>query len=298
MLVAFPQYSGVSDTWGNVGNFAYNALQLVIQQRPAHGLTFNFNYTYAKNLGDDGTFRSGWALPEADVSRSTGGGTLAQNRIDRSWTAISTPQIINAFGVYQLPFGNKGEPGGNDAITRALAGGWQMSGVYTYSAGYPLAVTWSGSSGTTLVGQGQAMPDVAPSFSGPARQNGSYGNGPSGTQYANLGSVQYINPSAFATPTNVSTTSTAQYLIGNAPRTAAYGLRAPGTENLNAGLRRSFPLGAESRTFVFEADCLNVWNKNTFGSPSASWSAGSTSFGTVSSASGARDWQFAGHINF
>lgn len=299
MLTAFPQYSGVSDTWGNVGNFAYNSLQIALEQRTSHGLTFTVNYTYAKNLGDDGTFRSGWALPASAISRSTSGGTLAQNRIDRSWTAISIPQTVNAFGVYQLPFGGKGQPGGDITPVRWLAGGWQLSGIYTYAAGTPIAVTWSGSSSTTLVGQGQAMPDMNPAYlSSTARQNGSYGSGPGGTQYANLGKVQYVNVNAFTTPTNVSTVSTAQYLIGNAPRTAPYTLRNPGTENLNAGLRRSFPIWGEGRTFVFEADCLNVWNKNTFGGPSASWSAGSTSFGTVSSASGARDWQFAGHINF
>lgn len=298
MLTAFPQYSGVSDTWGNVANFDYNSLQIALEQRTSHGLTFTVNYTYSKNLGDDGTFRSGWPLPGADISRSTNSATLAQNRIDRSWTAISIPQMVNAFGVYQLPFG-KGQIGGDNPVVRWAAGGWQLSGVYTYDAGAPVAVTWSGSTGTTLVGQGQAMPDMNPAYmSSNARQNGSYGRGPNGTQYANLGSVQYINPNAFANPTNVSTSSTAQYLIGNAPRTAPYTLRQPGTELLNAGLRRSFPLGSEKRTFVFEADCLNVWNKNTFGGPSGSWSAGSTAFGTVSSASGARDWQFAGHINF
>jgi hypothetical protein len=98
----------------------------------------------------------------------------------------------------------------------------------------------------------------------------------------------------------------AEYLIGNAPRTAACGLRNPGTQDLNAGLRRSFPLGHnESRNFVFEANCFNVWNKVTFGGPTATWSYASTSFGTTTSTtgggggpSGARDWQFAGHINF
>jgi hypothetical protein len=298
MLTAFPQYSGVTDTWGNVGNFAYNSLQIALQERTSHGLTGTINYTYAKNLGDDGTYRSGWPLPGAVISRSTSGGTLPENRIDRSWTAISSPQTVNAFGVYQLPFG-KGQLGSDNTVVRWLAGGWQLSGVYTYNAGSPAAVTWSGSSGTTLVGQGTAMPDLNPGYlNSSARQNGSYGSGAGGTQYVNLGKVQYINPSAFITPTNVSTVSGQQYLIGNAPRTAAYGLRNPGTENLNTGLRRSFPIWGEARTFVFEADCLNVWNKNTFGSPTASWSSGSSTFGTISSASGARDWQFAGHINF
>ncbi len=308
MLTAFPQYSGVSDTWGNVGNFNYNALQLLLQQRVAHGLAFTVNYTYSKNIGDDGTYRTGFDIPAADVS----GGTQAwkQDRIDRGLTAISTPQIVHVFGVYSLPFG-KGQIGGNNMLVSALVGGWQLSENYSYNSGYPLAVTWSGGSGTNTPGQGTSMPDLAPGFTGSARQNGSYGSGPNGTQYANLSSIQYVNPTAFTSPISVSTAPgctaggrnqpsacNAAYLIGSAPRTAPFTLRAPGTQNIDGRLSRTFPLHFENANFVFEADCLNLWNKNTFGSPSASWSSGSTSFGTISSASGARDWQFAGHINF
>jgi hypothetical protein len=35
-----------------------------------------------------------------------------------------------------------------------------------------------------------------------------------------------------------------------------------------------------------------------FGGPGSTWASGSTSFGTITSASGNRDWQFAGHISF
>jgi hypothetical protein len=312
MLVAFPQYNGVTDTWGNVGNFAYNAVQFMIQQRPAHGLTFNLNYTYSKNLGDDGTYRSGWALPGSYISRSTNAATIRQNRIDRSFTVISIPQTVNIFGVYQLPFGSKGQPGGDKAAVRWLAGGWQLSEIYTYLAGTPVVVN----GGSGAAGQGQAMPDINPGFlSNTARENGSYGSGPNGFQFANLTNIKYVNSAAFTSAVDNSTapgcvpgsssqfqtasTCTASYLIGNAPRTAAYGLRNPGAQNLNAGLRRSFPLGNESRTFVFEANCFNVWNKVQFGGPSAAWAYNSSSFGEVTGVSNvARDWQFAGHINF
>ena len=310
MLTAFPQYSGVSDTYGNVGNFSYHALEVVLNQRMHNGLTFNANYTYSKNLGDDGTYRSGFDIPAAAISHGTQ--SFKADRIDRSWTAVSIPHIIHAYGVYQLPFG-KGKIGSDNAAVRWLAGGWQFSGIYSFSSGSPLAVTWSGASGTTLPGQGTAMPDLNPALQGVTasiRQNGKWGSGPNGFNTCNLGinalgqtgctKIQYLTPNGFSTPQNISTVSgQAQYLIGNAPRTLPYHVRNPYTWDVDAGLRRSIPLFREGWTFVFEADALNVWNHVTFGSPSASWGSGSTTFGTISGVSNSpRDWQFAGHINF
>jgi hypothetical protein len=304
MLAHFPQYSGVTDTWGNVGNYNYQSLQVTLNQRMHNGLTYNINYTFAKNVGDDGTFRTGFDLPANSISHGTV--SYKQNRIDRSWTAISLPHIIHAYGVYQLPFG-EGKIGGNSTAVRWLAGGWQFSGIYTYSSGTPMALTWTGPT-TTNSGnsplQGQSMPDVNTSFSGPARINGKYGSGPNGFQAANLANkVQYIDVNAFAQPQNISTVSgQPQYLIGNAPRTNAYGVRNPYTWNVDAGLRRTFPIH-ENINFIFEADCINVWNHVTFSNPNAAWGTGtaSTTFGTISGVSsnpGPRDWQFAGHITF
>ncbi len=51
MLRPFPQYGGVSDPYGNVGQVNYNALQVSLQQRLSRGLTFNVNYTYSKAIG-------------------------------------------------------------------------------------------------------------------------------------------------------------------------------------------------------------------------------------------------------
>ncbi len=40
MLTAFPQYSGTTDTWGNVGNVSYNSLQITVNQREWKGLSY------------------------------------------------------------------------------------------------------------------------------------------------------------------------------------------------------------------------------------------------------------------
>jgi hypothetical protein len=294
-LVAFPQYSGVSDTWGsNVGNFSYNSLQITVLQRFSHGLSFNINYTYSKNIGDDGTFRSGFDIPAAAISG--GGQSWKQDRIERSWTTVSGPQSLHAFGVYQLPFG-KGHLGNDSMLVRALAGGWQVSGIYTYASGTPMAVTWNGCSGTNYPGQGQCMPDLNPAFVGKsARINGSYGTAPNGTVASNLGKTSYVSSAAFLVPTNISSTSTQQYLLGNAPRTRPLNLNNPGTQNLDSSVRRSFGLPREM-ALVFEVDCLNTWNKVTFGSPATTF--GAATFGTISGISNSpRDFQFAGHFNF
>lgn len=269
-----------------VGNFSYNSLQINLIQRLSNGLTFNVNYTYAKNIGDDGTFRSGFDIPVAAISHGTR--SWRQDRIERGDTAISMPHTFHAFGVYELPFG-KGHIGSDSRLVRWLAGGWQLSGIYSASSGTPMRVTWSGCNASTYPGQGQCMPDLNSAFTGhSARINGSFGKGPGGVTTCNLGigpgckAIQYVDSTAFSTPENVSTTDTAQYLLGNAPRTLPLGLRNPGAWSLDTGLRRTFSI-RESMSFVFEADSLNAWNHVLFNGPNASWSSGSTSFDTFAS---------------
>jgi hypothetical protein len=143
------------------------------------------------------------------------------------------------------------------------------------------------------------MPSMNPNFFGSIRQNGSYGKGPNGFVFGNASNIQYLNPAAFTTPTDISGTSaTHQYLIGNAPRTRAYNVMNPGSQNINASIRRSITVWHEM-AFVIQADCTNVWNKMQWGSPNASWAPNSTTFGQVSApGTSPRDWQLSGHFNF
>jgi len=309
MLLAFPQYSGVSDTWGtNIGNFSFHSIQLTVNQRYSNGLTFNVNYTFSKNIGDDGTFRSGYAIPQAAMSRSTQSWKI--DRYERSWTDVSIPNSIHAYGTYDLPFG-KGKIGNNSALTRWVVGDWKISAIYTYASGTPALVTWSGCSSSTYPGQGQCMPDLTPGYANKtARVNGKYGSGVSGYNACNLGiaqigqtckAIQYWDTTAFTTPTYSTVGGVNQYLLGNAPRSRPLWLRNPNTWNgIDAGVRRTFPIHKDL-AFQFEANASNIFNHVTFGGPSGSWSSGSTAFGTITGVSSSplpRDWQFAGHIKF
>ena len=51
-LKPFPQYSGISNPWANLGISTYNALQTTLTRRFAQGLTFTLAYTFSKQLDD------------------------------------------------------------------------------------------------------------------------------------------------------------------------------------------------------------------------------------------------------
>jgi Carboxypeptidase regulatory-like domain len=300
-LVAFPQYSGITDGWGaNVDNFSYNSLQITLLQRTSHGLTFNANYTWSKNIGDDGSFRSGFDLPAGIVDGTSQ--SYKQNRIERSVTTISQPQVFNLFGLYQIPFGTAGHLGNNNLLVRTLFGGWSVSGIYQAASGTPIAVT-STACTSTPPNAGQCMPSLTSGATG-ARINGGYGSGSGGKTFSNLNAVKYVDPNAFALPADLSSVPAAahQYKFGNAPRTLAYGIRTPGVNNVNAALRRTINL-REGIALAVEADVSNLFNRVQFNGPNVAWSttatAASNSFGTINGiANQPRSWQFAGHFMF
>lgn len=313
MLKPFPQYSGLSDTVDAVSNSNYHSVQLSINQRLAHGLTMMLNYSFSKSLDNAGTFRAGYAIP-ANVSSD--GKAYAQGKADYSLSSFDQRQDVTGTATYDLPFG-RGHIGNGNAIVRNVAGGWRVSGIFTYIGGNPLTITQATCSGNS-VGE-QCMPALTPGFTGSVRQNGGWGHG---ATRDTLSSLQYINPAAFTmTGTGCGTATVTcplpnQYVIGNAARTAPYGLRGPGNYDADGSLRRTFDLwNKENVKFVLEANVFNLTNHVWFGSTSTNAGAGigqsfstytpnttttaASSFGVVSGqANNPRQWQFAGHINF
>jgi len=299
MLKPFPQYSGLTDEVAAVSNSNYNSLQVSINQRLAHGMTFMLNYTFSKSIDNAGTFRSGYAIPSV---ASADGKNWALGKADRSLSTFDQRQNITGTATYDLPFG-KGHIGGGNAIVRSVVGGWRVSGIYTYVGGNPLALTSSAC--TNVTGQGTCMPVYNPAFTGSVRQNGKWGQGATRTT---LSSIQYINPAAFLQTGTLAN----PYVIGNATRTAPMGLRGPSNYNIDASVRRTFDVwNKENVKFVLEANVFNLENHVWFGSTSSnatgsigqsvtsSVATSDTSLGVVAGqANTPRVFQFAGHINF
>ncbi len=281
MLQPFPQYGGVTDTWGNISNANYNSLQISLSQRMWKGLTYSVNYTWSKEIDNAGAFRSGYAIPSSAIAT---GVAWKQDKIDRSLGAADTPQVLNFYGTYQLPFG-QGKLGNGNKLVQWLAGNWSLSWIANDNSGTPLEIT---ASNCTAPGQGTCFPNYNPSFTGKVRINGAWGHG---VTSQNAGTIQFINPAAFTVPD-----STTNYQIGDVSRTAPYNLFGPGFFNLNAGLSRKFVIAGKVN-LVLGAEAFNVMN-------SVDWSGIGTNvsdanFGTVSSQSNApRDWQLFGTVSF
>jgi hypothetical protein len=68
MLKPFPQYNTITDTYDNMDNSNYNALQVILKQRVSNGLQFMVNYTWGAEIDDNGTFRSGDLPPASNVA--------------------------------------------------------------------------------------------------------------------------------------------------------------------------------------------------------------------------------------
>lgn len=271
MLRPFPQYSGVTDIWGDIGNSTYHSLQLVLNQQLASGLTFNASYTHSKEIDD---------------VLGTAGRTAYNAAIEKAVGTIDRPNVFSGTFSYQLPFGKR-----RFAISQPFANGvisnWEISGIVTFSSGAPLTVT-SSACNVPYTGS-TCIPNNNPAFTGPVTINGGLGSG-QGNVIAGPGApaTAYIAKSAFLDP--------APYTFGSAPRTLPYGLRSPSTWDVDLTLRRQFAV-TERVKLIFAADSFNVFNAVQFGSISTN--VDSTSFGQVTTqANSARKLQIDARINF
>jgi hypothetical protein len=249
-LYPFPQYNTISDIWGGIGNSSYNGLEIIANQRATNSLTLQIAYTLSKEMDDVvGSAR-----------------TAYNNHAERSLGAIDRKHLITSSGTWTLPLG-KGRRWANHGVASALAGGFELSSIFTMSSGAPLAVT-SSSCNIPFTG-GLCVPDYNPNFSGSASINGGLASG-SGDSATVKHNVSYINPNAFQ--------KVPAYTFGNVTRSAPYGLRSPFVWDQDVTLRRTFSIW-ENLKLQTAISAFNIYNTVNFGGVTAN--IDSTAFGTV-----------------
>ena len=231
------------------GTSNYNGLVLSLQRRRARGLTVQGNYTWSHCIGDlantsMGVAGTNYMIPN---DRHSSRGNCNSNAADRR-------HLFNLTAVYETPKAANG-------LMRALAGGWQISGIVRILAGSPLSV---------LSGLDQAL-------SGAAAQRA---NQVLPDPYAaNRGVNLWLNPQAFVQP--------ALGTYGNVGFSSVVG---PGQFTLDMGLTRTFRVG-ERQSFQFRWEAFNLPNRLNPGNPTTA--INSPTFGRILSAADPRIMQAA-----
>jgi hypothetical protein len=135
----------------SVGYLTYHGAQVELRQQMWHGLQFNANYTFSKNLGTEpGT---NWEGQFAQFD-------LRNLRSSYMPTGFDRRHVFHFSPVYELPFGQGRQLLANSGgVVDKIVGGWTVSSIVTIQTGTPFRLTsgfWSlaqgGDSGVVLNG--------------------------------------------------------------------------------------------------------------------------------------------------
>lgn len=157
-----PQYGALS-AWSTVGNSRYDALVISLRQR-LPSLTLDFNYTYSHSFDDASGLQTAGAYDTSPFIVNP----IRQHDYYAS-SDFDIRHVINANGVWQLPFG-KGKRFLADASkgVDAILGGWQLSGIFRWNTGIPQfqpydsnrwATNWNVQAGVTPTRPVHTCPD-------------------------------------------------------------------------------------------------------------------------------------------
>jgi hypothetical protein len=308
MAGAEPQYApfteitpGLSElqSFHNGAHSAYNALQAQIRKTsPAHGILFQANYTWAKDMTD------------ADAVWSSGGqnGAIMENnpqcrKCEYAPASYSIAQRFVANFEYSLPLMR--------VLPHAsrLSEGWKVLGIFQAQTGFPFTVvtpygslqygfdTYDGIGVRPFLLQKATLSPVVQTGCGPQffsdaviGFDSTTCTGPGGAS-----PLEGVGTGFFSMPlvTSPVTGSAAQAAPGNLGRNTFTG---PGWSNLDFSIIKDTKL-TETKTLQFRAEFFNVLNQATFGNPGAT--LGSTGFGVITgTATAERQIQFGLRLMF
>ncbi|MGH9451629.1 MAG: carboxypeptidase regulatory-like domain-containing protein, partial [Terriglobia bacterium] len=258
---------------------SYNGLQVQARKiSAAHGLQFQANYTWAKDMTD------------ADAVWSSGGasGGISQNnpqcwKCEYAPASYSIAQRFVANFEYDLPFGHWQTL---SRLPRRLTQGWDILGIFSAQSGNPFTIV--GPYGSLQYGY-----DIFDGFGArPFLLQRATLNPGGGTQFfsnAVIGNNNGVGDGFFGLPT-VSSPVNGQAVLpapGNLGRNTFTG---PGWSNFDFSIIKDTRI-TESKTLQFRAEFFNIFNQATFGTPGAA--LGSSGFGiSTGTATAEREIQF------
>jgi hypothetical protein len=228
--------------WRSVAGGSYHAMQWTARQRFQSG-EFAFNYTFSKSI--DLASRA-----ENDATAAVFG------FLTNPWNpglhkAVSDYDLThqwNMYGLIELPFGKGKHWANHGGIVDAIVGGWQLSGIYRQSSGFPISVRNGRAWPTNWQWQGFATAIA------PVPEDGSHKNAPA--------VVGAGGPNIFADP-NAALNSFEYTLPGGIGNRNI--VRGDGYFTIDGSLAKSFAMPyAESHRLQIRCEVFNVTNSVRF----------------------------------
>ena len=268
------QYSSLA-VYRSRGSGSYHALQLTARKRFSKGLQFDFNYTFSKSI---------------DLASTRESDGVTSSQIINPWNthqmrAVSDYDLrhnFTAFGIYELPFGKGKMFAGNaNKVVDAVIGGWQLTGIYRQTSGFPIGVGNGGFWPTNWNLSGYAT-QLTPLTAGTVENAKVKGGGP----YMFADPTAAFNSFALTLPGQTGSRNT---------------LRGDGIFNIDSSISKWFVMPySEKHRIQFRAEVFNVTNSVRFDANSASLNLGApNTFGKYNSTLGsARVMQFGAKYVF
>ncbi len=134
-----PQYSSLY-AWRSMANANYNAMQVSLRHRMMSGVQFDLNYTFSKSID---------LASDAERIGPASYTSSLNNIIINAWnpnqergvSSYDATHQFNANWLVELPFGRGRALGRNsNRALDAFIGGWQVTGLFRLTSGFPVNV--------------------------------------------------------------------------------------------------------------------------------------------------------------
>jgi hypothetical protein len=124
--------------WRSNGNANYHAMQVNLRHRMSYGVQFDFNYTFSKSIDlmSDAERIGAWGGLGGQIINAWQPNAL------RGVSDFDTRHQFNSNWIAELPFGRGKLIGRNvNHFADAVIGGWQLSGVFRWTSGFPVNIS-------------------------------------------------------------------------------------------------------------------------------------------------------------
>jgi hypothetical protein len=267
-------------TQATAGVSSYNSLQVSLNKRFSHGVSWTMSYTYSHSIDDTSGYENS-------------SGNLTTNPynfgLDRGDSAFDARHRFVASYDYELP--GVARFVGNNKIVHTLVDGWTVDGITTLQTGFPILIY--DSSQRSLLCNGAVFsyygcPDAAQYLGGNGvptyNARNSVQSKTAATPTTTDQQYYWFDPNSFGHP--------AYGVLGNEGRNNFHG---PGIVNTDLGIFKRFHV-TEQRFIELRMEAFNAFNHTQFSAPSGN--VNSTIFAQSLGAATGRVVQLAAKIYF